>query len=88
MKDGILLLSIATVAFMIGFGLMLTDIIIDKAEHDRSYKDVVCNGVVVLSGNGYVYKDNSTYTLAGKTYQMKDGETCWINDSYTNVEVE
>lgn len=54
----------------------------------NSRKDVVCSGMIVLSGSGVVYKDVNTYTLAGKTYQMKDGETCWINDSYVNVEVK
>lgn len=57
-------------------------------ERVNSHKDVVCSGMIVLSGSGYVYKDEGTYTLAGKTYQMKDGETCWINDSYVNVEVK
>ena len=54
-------------------------------KNDSSYKDVVCNGLIVLSGSGRVYQEANIYTLEGKTYQMKDGETCKVNDSYMNV---
>lgn len=76
------------VAFIMIVGFVLSEYILDLVGRRNSHKDVVCTGAVVLSGNGYVYKDVNTYTLAGKTYQMKDGETCWINDSYMNVEVK
>lgn len=76
------------VAFIMIVGVILSEYILDSSGRRNSYKDVVCTGVIVLSGNGIVYKDGNTYTLAGKTYQMKDGETCWINDSYMNVEVK
>lgn len=69
-------------------GVLLFEDIRSSKERVNSYKDVVCTGAIVLSGSGHVYKDGNTYTLAGKTYQMKDGETCWINDSYVNVEVK
>lgn len=76
------------VAFIMIVGFVLSEYILDLAGRRNSHKDVVCTGAIVLSGSGVVYKDGNTYTLAGKTYQMKDGETCWINDSYMNVEVK
>ena len=83
----VIVLTMLTISLSYTGVLLLEDI---KSSRERviSHKDVVCTGSIVLSGSGVVYKDNSTYTLAGKTYQMKDGETCWINDSYMNVEVK
>ena len=77
--------------FIIGVLLFSIPYIIEfivERNHNSSHKDIVCNGLIVLSGSGRVQHKSNTYTLEGKKYQMKDGEICQVNDSYVNVKIE
>lgn len=82
MQGAGIFVSIITVCLLIGIGF----VVVVEMQLDNKVRSVVCNDKVVLSGKGMVHSGENTYSLNGKTYQMKDGETCWID--YSNVEVK
>lgn len=43
-------------------------------------KSVICNHEVKLSGKGRLSQNGTIYKLDGKSYNMKDGELCWIEE--------